>query len=1028
MNAVIGALRAVLGMDTTAFEAGVGRAQKEVTKLNRSFQLAAKNLEGVGKAMSVAITAPIVAMGALTLRAAANFEEGMNRVQAATGATATEIKALNDLARKIGSTTQFSATEAAGALEMLAKNGLNVRQILDGAADATVKLAAANGAQLAPAADVVTDIMNQFGKTAKELDSVVSTVTGTLIASKFGFDDYKLAIGQAGGVAGKVGVSFEDFNAALAVTSSSFASGSDAGTSFKTFLTKLVPTSVEAAGVMKALKLEFFDATGAMLPMEEIAARLKRALGGLGDEARTQAVTKMFGTDALRTALSLMSAGAEGVRRMREEIAKIDAGEQAAIRMKGFNGAVRGLTAGIESLSIAIGNSGLLEWATEIVVALTGFVNTLAALNPELLMFGTIVAGVAAAIGPLSLAVGLLLGSFGKMALMLSRLAPAFAPLIALAAPWLAVAAAVAVAVGAVVLFADKIPIAADRSLMLSDALKSVGTELGNLAKMAGDNLGWLGRIFDLSDIKSIGPQLRAAISDVLSQSFEDFATNSGREIDGVVGALLGFVKVVELIGHRLAPWLVDMAKNVGGTLRAMVSGWAVELIGLVNIVREAIGNKPIPIPDVLKFTAEAKPLFAQAGKEIGDAFASGMDFSAASESVRRMIEGAKDQAILRGAGKQTQMFPESGTPSIPEPGRATPKPGGKGGGMPGGSGAGDKAVEKLREFIEQSARAVEVEKMANRERAVSEALYRAQNLAKDAGRKLTDDETASITRNVIALEDAKRASEERNRLEALAKTTIEDTKTATEKYNDVLRDLNTLLQSGAINQDQFEKARKLALEGMRSGKGEWSTQWQEFADAVTNASRSVAADLVNMDQDIGTTLANLAKRIAQFALEILVLQPIFDAIGKMIKGAVGGGSGGGGGGIGDILGMVISSVGSFFGGSAGGSLDPSFTSSTYGGPRAAGGSVSPGNWYKINERGEEAFAPNVPGQIISHKDLESMGGSVYAPQTVNIMPDVRQAVRAQIAEMLPEIANAGAARAQHQRKRGGGMKAAFSR
>lgn len=1028
MKAVIGALRAVLGMDTVAFEAGVGKAQKELSKLNRSFQSAAKSLESVGKTMTVAITAPIAAMGVVTLRAAANFEEGMNRVQAATGATAGEFKALSALALKIGSTTQFSASQAAGALEMLAKNGLNVTQILDGAADATVKLAQANGAELAPAADVVTDIMNQFGKKAGDMGGVVDQVTGTLIASKFGFDDYKLAIGQAGGVAGKVGVSFEDFNAALAVTSSSFASGSDAGTSFKTFLTKLSPTSKEAQEAVKAMRLEFFDATGAMLPMEKIADNLKRALGGLSDEARTNVATKIFGTDSMRTALALASGGADAIRKMREEIAKIDAGDQAATRMKGFNGAVRSLTASIEALQIAIGASGILEWATRMVNALTGFTLMLSRLNPEILKFGTIAAGVAAALGPLILSVGLVVGALGKIPMVLSRVVPAFAPIIALAAPWVAVTVAVVAAVAAVALFADKIPVTSSGAITLADAVRGVTKELGLLFQLVKDNSGWLGRIFDLSDLDSLAPKLRAAFD---SLSITGMVQSTAKEIDMIAGLFMGLYEVIVATFKFDGP-LIEV-ENLAKSVQKIVAEWVNESIRLLNWLRAKVGSDPLPLLPIPEFVAKNASAMERAGQAIGEAWKRGLNQTMATDSLNRMIAEARDQSLLRRAGSQSTTPPESGTPSIPVVSGPAPG-GGKGGGANplGGGGGGDNAVKKLREFIEASARAVEVEKMANRERAVSEALYRAQSLAKEAGRKLTDDETAAITRNVLALENAKVASEERTRLENLAKSTIEDTKTAQEKYNDVLRDLNTLLQQGAISQAQFDAARKLAVENMGKNSGGWSTQWQEFADAVSGAARSVASDLLNLDNDIGTTLANMAKRIAEFALEILVLQPIFDAIGKMIKGAFSTSGGGGGGGIGDLIGMGISMLGSAFGGmSGGGSLDPSFTSSSFGGPRAAGGAVDPGHWYRINELGQEEFRPGTRGQVISNRDLSDIGGGSGGGtfnQYNQIHPDVRQTARAVVMDMFPMLAEAGAAKALHDRKRGGRTKEAYKR
>lgn len=226
-NAVVGALRINLGLDSAEFERGLTESRKALIEFGRDMQ-------DVGARMSTFLTLPIGAFGALTVRTAANFEEAMNRVRAALQPTASEFEALNDIAREYGATTAFSATQSAEAIEILAKNGLDASQILGGALGASLTLAAASGADMAQAGDIATDVMLQFGKGASELGTVVDGITGVLIQSKFGIDDYALALAQAGGVAGGLGMTFEDFNAGIAATSSLFASGSDAGTSFKT--------------------------------------------------------------------------------------------------------------------------------------------------------------------------------------------------------------------------------------------------------------------------------------------------------------------------------------------------------------------------------------------------------------------------------------------------------------------------------------------------------------------------------------------------------------------------------------------------------------------------------------------------------------------------------------------------------------------------------------------------------------------------------------------------------------------------
>lgn len=372
-----------------------------------SLRSVGKTMQTIGRGMSLAITAPMAGIGVASLNTAAEFEASMNRVRAATDATADEIANLDSVALEMGKTTQFSATQSAEAIEILAKNGLNASQILGGALKASMLLAASTGSDLAASGDLATDVMGQFGKTAEEMTGLVDGMVGTLLTSKFGFDDYRLAIAQAGGVAGGLGVKFEDFNAAIAGTSSLFASGSDAGTSFKTFLQRLVPASGPAAEAMKNLNLEFFNADGSMKGMAEVAQELQEGLAGLSDEARNDALSTIFGTDALRTAIGLAQQGADGINNLKAAIGDTSAEDQAAARMEGYTGEMKKLQSALEGLRIAIGRSGILEMATDITTGLAKIVEGLSSADPKMVRLGVIVGTVAAALGPVIFGLGL---------------------------------------------------------------------------------------------------------------------------------------------------------------------------------------------------------------------------------------------------------------------------------------------------------------------------------------------------------------------------------------------------------------------------------------------------------------------------------------------------------------------------------------------------------------------------------------------------------------------------------------------
>src|SRR5690606_20156978 len=120
--------------------------------------------------------------------------------------------------------------------------------------------------------------------------------------------------------------------------------------------------------------LSFFDANGNLRTMAEIAEELRAKLGSLNDEAKTEVLKQIFGTDAMRTAIGLMNQGAEGLDRVADAIAKTDAAAQSAQRMKGFYGQLENLKGAIETLAIRVGQSGVLEAVTVLVTKIADLV------------------------------------------------------------------------------------------------------------------------------------------------------------------------------------------------------------------------------------------------------------------------------------------------------------------------------------------------------------------------------------------------------------------------------------------------------------------------------------------------------------------------------------------------------------------------------------------------------------------------------------------------------------------------------
>lgn len=558
-NATIGSLRVVLGIDTAVFDKGISSVGKSMSNLG-------KRMASIGAGMSAAFTAPLAVFAANTVKTAGDFEASMNRVDAATGATAKEFTALRQMALALGSDTSKSASESADMMEMLAKNGLSAGQIMDGAAESAIKLSEATGADLSRAADVATNVMAQFGLEAKQLKPIVDQITNVTLASQFGFDDYALALGQAGGVAGALGVDLKDFNAAIAATADTFNSGSDAGTSFKTFLTRLVPQSQDAMKAMTDLNLQFFDANGKMKSMAEIAETLKNGLSGLSDEAKNEALTKIFGQDAMRTAASLASQGGAGIEAMLDKIGQTGvADDQAAARMKGFNGEMEKLSGAMEKLQIAIADSGLLAAITDIVSGFADWVKSLAELNPAFIKWGAIVAAALAAGGPILIGLGLLATA-----------------LAAISWPAVLVAGAIVLITAAIVKFWPEIK-------RLGELMAQFVAEEWERFKTAMENG------------KEIFTNLTAAIGTFLSDSWAKFEGAWDSLVDKVhetKDKLLEFAKSIPQMFADLAARMVEVGaaiieglwQGIKGKFAAVKEGLANFATDLVDGVKSSLG------------------------------------------------------------------------------------------------------------------------------------------------------------------------------------------------------------------------------------------------------------------------------------------------------------------------------------------------------------------------------------------------------------------------------------------------------
>jgi len=380
----IGTIRGTIEIDYDG--KGIIRAQDDVDKLNNKTRGTVQDLNGLSTGL--AVFGGLIAGGfAVATASAVSFEKQMSAIEAVSGATADEMQRLSEKALQLGADTKFSASEAALAMEELVKAGLSVEEVLGGAADATVALAAAGEIDLPQAATIASNAMNQFNLTAADLVGVVDTIAGAANASAIDVTQFGFSLSQVGAVANLAGQTFADTATAIALMGNAGIVGSDAGTSLKTFLSNLVPTTDRAKAAFEELGLAvgesgnaFIDAQGNYKSLGEISGLLSEATKGLSESQKQVALETIFGSDAIRAASVLANGGAEAFNTMNDAIGKSTAAEVAATRMDNAAGSIEQLKGSVETLGIEIG-SKFTPALTAVVDKLTDWVNAFGQLD-----------------------------------------------------------------------------------------------------------------------------------------------------------------------------------------------------------------------------------------------------------------------------------------------------------------------------------------------------------------------------------------------------------------------------------------------------------------------------------------------------------------------------------------------------------------------------------------------------------------------------------------------------------------------
>lgn len=286
---------------------GIKSGLKDIETDSSVIADAAKGIVGGITAAAGAAAATLLKMGSYAVQVGGDFSAGMSQVQAISGATGTDMEALSGKAQEMGATTKFSASEAASAMTYMAMAGWKTGDMLNGV-EGIMNLAAASGSDLASTSDIVTDALTAFGLSASDSGHFADIMAAASSNANTNVSMMGETFKYVAPVAGALGYSAEDVAVAIGLMANAGIKSSQAGTSMRSWLTRMAKPTKESTKAMKALGISLTNTDGSMKSFSEITEELRNGFSGLTESEQASYAAMLGGQEAMSGILAIANA------------------------------------------------------------------------------------------------------------------------------------------------------------------------------------------------------------------------------------------------------------------------------------------------------------------------------------------------------------------------------------------------------------------------------------------------------------------------------------------------------------------------------------------------------------------------------------------------------------------------------------------------------------------------------------------------------------------------------------------------
>jgi TP901 family phage tail tape measure protein len=349
--------------------------------------------------------------------------DGELRLASAAAGETGGYQRLSQIVDQVGIDAAGTTKQVAELATSLVRAGFSISEV-EGALAGVVRGAEATGTGFQAFGDIVGNTLRGFGLEVDQTARVVDVLTNTANSSNASIEGLGYTFEYTAPIAKALGVSLEDVAAAAGLMANAGIQGSVAGTGLRTGLQKLQEAaggaSPEVLGlvrgqerlqlVMSKLGATVTDASGKLLPLEQVFLRLKGGLEKLNQADQVQLANILFGDDAGSKFLSITNQSNSAIVKMFSDLRNSKGATDAARNaMVGMGLELQQLTGTMDSLRnniggvMAAGLRPLVQAANLAVGAISGLPKPVKDTGAALVALGIASTGAAISIAALNL-------------------------------------------------------------------------------------------------------------------------------------------------------------------------------------------------------------------------------------------------------------------------------------------------------------------------------------------------------------------------------------------------------------------------------------------------------------------------------------------------------------------------------------------------------------------------------------------------------------------------------------------------